>query len=175
MYDHSEYEWDSTLLHFISLLVKSLQPSIHVKFLNLSNTLESWGAGGTWIVLEKYQFIRAFLILGWLGGSFKELVQWMQLDCFGREGWSECKCHLLSELKVEAEKSVLPLMSLTHFFSFVGNPENCISAAIVSFANNQGNSASTLESSIIESSIATILLVAWLEMRINLYDIVWCS
>jgi hypothetical protein len=45
--------------------------------------LESWGAGGTWIVLENYQFIRTFLILGWLGGSYKELVQWMQLDCLG--------------------------------------------------------------------------------------------
>jgi hypothetical protein len=99
----------------------------------------------------------------------------MQLDCFGREGWSECKCHLFSELKVEAEKSVLPLLSLTHFFSFVGNLENCINAAIVSLANNQGNSASIVESSMIVSSIATILLVAWLEMRINSYDIVWCS
>jgi hypothetical protein len=69
----------------------------------------------------------------------------MQVDCFWREGWSECKCHLFSELKVEAEKFVLPLLTLTHFFSSVGNPENCISAGIVSLANNQGNSASTLE------------------------------
>jgi hypothetical protein len=76
----------------------------------------------------------------------------MQLDCFWREGWSECKCHLFSELKVEAEKSVLLLLSLTHFFSSIGNPENCINAAIVSLTNNQGNSASILESSMMGES-----------------------